>query len=138
MKKFLFIIAFLAGSLTASAQYYNPYYGQGSNPGLDRSITAQPRTPSKKKKEEKVDIVEMTVERLSKKLNLDGFQKAAVKVIYNENKDEIMGLADEDIPYEAKKEKGRELTEKIDAKIMALLNDDQKKIYQEMIDDRKY
>ena len=85
-----------------------------------------------------IDIVEETVKQLDKKLKLDDFQKAAITVIYNDNKDEIMGIAEEDIPRDAKIQKGKDLTEKIDKEILKLLSKEQAEKYQEMIDDRRY
>ncbi len=139
IKNLLLVFAFLMGSATAFAQYYDPYYGTGA--GVDRTIDQQrnaPRTRNKEKLNKKVDIVEVTVQQLDKKLKLDDFQKAAITVIYKDNLDEILGLPDEDIPYKAKKQKAQDLNEKIDKEILKLLSEEQTKKYQEIIDDRKY
>lgn len=107
--------------------------------GVDRTIDTQRRAPKTKNKKpkEKLDIVEVTVEQLDKKLHFDDFQKAAVRVIYNEHKDEILGISGEDIPYEAKEEKAENIAQKIDKQILELLSKEQAVIYQKMIDDRK-
>lgn len=139
IKNLLLVFAFLMGSATAFAQYYDPYNGTGA--GVDRTIDTQrnaPRTRNKEKLNKKIDIVEETVKQLDKKLKLDDFQKAAITVIYNDNKDEIMGIVEQDIPRAAKIQKGKELSEKIDKEILKLLSKEQAEKYQEIIDDRKY
>lgn len=138
--KYLFLLAFLyIGSATAMAQYYDPYNGTGA--GVNRQIDQQrskPRTYNKERRNKKIDIVEVTVQQLDEKLQLDDFQKAALTVIYNENKDAILGIAEEDIPTRAKRDKAKDMTEKIDKEIFKLLNKEQSEKYQEIIDKRKY
>lgn len=109
-----------------------------SRAGVDRSIDTQRRAPKTKNKKakEKLDIVEVTVEHLDTKLNLDDFQKAAVRVIYNENKDEILKIAEEDIPLNIKKEKAKNIADKIDRQILELLSKEQVAAYQKMIEER--
>ncbi|KAF2519701.1 hypothetical protein E0W68_00240 [Flavobacterium salilacus subsp. salilacus] len=139
IKNLILVFTFLMGSVTAFAQYYDPYNGTGA--GVDRTIDRQrsaPRTKNKEKLNQKIDIVEETVKQLDKKLKLDDFQKAAITVIYNDNKDEILGIADEDIPLKAKKQKAEDISQKIDKQIIKLLSEGQAEKYQEIIDDRKY
>ena len=97
----ILVVLFLVFFSTETVAQTTPYY----RTGVDRSIDTQRRAPKTKNKKakEKLDIVEVTVEQLDKKLNLDDFQKAAIRVIYNDNKDEILGIAGEDIPDEAKR-----------------------------------
>lgn len=134
--KLFILFIFLSGTTTAFSQYYN---GRGSSPGVDRSIARQRyKGNNNKQKAEDIDIVEVTVNSLAKELNLDDFQKAAVKVIYNDNKDAIMSIATEDSPRKAKEDKAREISEKIDKEIFKLLSEEQAKKYQEIIDERKY
>ena len=138
-KNILALFIFLSGATTAFAQYYDPY-GNGTG-GVDRRIARQrsaPRTNNKNVKNKKVDIVEVTVKQLKKKLNLDDFQEAAITVIYNDNKDKILSIAEADIPTKARKQKMEDISKKIDAEIFKLLSDDQAKLYQKMIDKRKY
>lgn len=142
VKNLLILIIFFFSTTTAFAQYYNTYnHGRGSNPGVDRSIARQRNSNIKKNKDKKaqqVDIVEVTVKQLDKELQLDDFQKAALSVIYNENKDELMSLVEEDIPHEAKKQKAKEITEKIDKEIFKLLSPEQAAKYQKLVDKRKF
>lgn len=129
----------------ALAQRYDPYTGTTTYGGVDRSIDRQrsaPKTKNKKKLEEeqkkREDISYMMTEYLTQELKLDDFQKAAVKGIYDENKDVIIALGQEDIPTDVRNDKARLLSEKIDAKIIPLLSKDQAAKYQEIIDKRKY
>ena len=133
--KILILLFSMCFSAEAFAQVM-PYRTVG---GVDRTIDTQRRAPKTKSKKpkEKLDIIEVTIEQLDKKLHFDDFQKAAVRVIYNENKDEILGISSEDIPYEAKEEKAEKIAQKIDRQILELLSKEQTVIYQEMIDDRK-
>ena len=135
IKTVLFLLLFFMASSTAFAQYYYPH-----NAGVDRRIDRQkyaPKTKNKKAKEKK-DIVELTIEQLHKRLNLDDFQKAAIANIYKERKEEILSIPEMDIPYEAKQQKAKEIAENIDAQIMKLLSKEQAGKYQEIINDRKY
>jgi len=131
--KILAILSFILFSAEAFSQVM-PY----SRAGVDRSIDTQRRAPKTKNKKakEKLDIVEVTVEHLDTKLNLDDFQKAAVRVIYNENKDEILKIAEEDIPLNIKKEKAKNIADKIDRQILELLSKEQVAAYQKMIEER--
>lgn len=136
MKYFkIVVIVFLVMFSGEAFSQIMPY----SRAGVDRNIDTQRRAPKTKNKKpkEKLDIVEVTVEQLDKKLHFDDFQKAAVKVIYDENKEEILGIANEDIPYEAKEEKAEKIAQKIDKQILELLSKEQAVIYQEIIEDRR-
>lgn len=146
MKYFkLLMFAFLLFTgADALAQRYDPYTGTYTYGGVDRSIDRQRSAPSTKKKkdqkdkEKEMDFAQHMTDYLVKELKLDDFQKAAVKVIYDEHKDEIMELSTSDLPSAALKDKARNLSDKIDAKIMKLLSKDQAATYQKMIDERKY
>ena len=109
--------------------------------GVDRTIDRQrsaPKTKSKKAKEEaKKDFIQLTVEYLDKKLNLDDFQAAAVTNIYNEYRGQIMMISAEDAPTAVIKDKMRLITEEIDTKILPLLGKAQTEQYQKMIEERK-
>ena len=133
--KLFVLFIFLSGTTTAFAQYYN----QGATGGVNRNIAQQRyKGNNNSQRAKNVDIVEVTVNSLAKELNLDDFQKAAIKVIYNDNKDAIMSIATEDSPRTAKEDKAREISEKIDKEIFKLLSEEQAKKYQEIIDERKY
>ncbi|OIQ15792.1 MAG: hypothetical protein BM557_10840 [Flavobacterium sp. MedPE-SWcel] len=139
LKYILLLFIFFSGATTAFAQYYDPYIDTGA--GVDRRIARQrsaPRTKNKDASKKKIDLVEATIKQLKKKLNLDDFQEAAITVVYNDNKDKIYSIAEEDIPTKAKKQKMKDISEKIDSEILKLLSDEQVKKYQKMINKRKY
>ena len=133
--KLFVLFIFLSGTTTTFAQYYS----QGATGGVNRNIAQQRyKGNNNSQRAKNVDIVEVTVNNLAKELNLDDFQKAAVRVIYNDNKDAIMSIATEDLPRKAKEDKAREISEKIDKEIFKLLSEEQAKKYQKIIDKRKY
>lgn len=137
--KIALIFVFFLASTSAFAQYGYPY-GYGSNPGVDRSIGRVPkpaRAKDKDKSKKELDIVEVTVQYLQKRLKLDDFQAAVITEIYNEHKAEILAISAEDAPITVLKKKMREVTEKIDAKILPLLGKEQVAEYQKMIAERK-
>lgn len=136
LKLAVFFFFFFA-STSAFAQYgYGYPYSPG---GVDRSIGRVP-TPARAKDKEKKkepDYVELTVQYLDKKLNLDDFQAAAITTVYNEHKAEIIMISGADEPLDVKKKKMNELTEKVDARIIPLLSKEQVEKYQKMIAERK-
>ena len=66
-------------------------------------------------------------------MNTDYWYYNLVLSVFNH----ILGIAGEDIPDEAKREKANNISEKIDKQILDLLSKEQTVIYQEMIEDRK-
>lgn len=125
--------------VAAQYGYGNPYSTGGV---VDRRIDRQRdiKSSNKKKKaenEKPQDFVALTVDYFAKELKLDDFQKAAMRNVYEENKDALMSLNDLDIPYEAKKEKGKEISDRIDARIFPLLDNQQLAKYKELIEKRK-
>lgn len=133
----LFIFFFIADN--AFAQYGYPYgYGYGSSPGVDRSIGSVPKPARAKDKEKKeIDYVGLTVKHMDKRLNLDDFQEAAITTVYNDYKADILLIAGADEPESVKKDKMREITDIIDAKIMKYLSDEQVEEYKKMIAERE-
>ena len=131
------LFLFLADTAFAQYGYGNPY-GYGSPTGLDRSIGRVPRPARAKDKEKKeVDMVEVTLKYLDKELNLDDFQEAAIKTVYNEYKPDVIIIGAADEPEAVKKDKMRQLTEEIDVKVMKYLSDEQVEKYKKLIAERK-
>lgn len=134
-------LLFLFFTESAFAQYgYGYPYGYGTTHmgGVDRSIGRVPNAPRAKDKEKKeVDLVEVTVKHLDKELNLDDFQEAAIKTVYNEYKPDVMLIAATDEPVAVKKDKMRQITEEIDAKVMKYLSDKQAEKYKKLMEQRK-
>ncbi|MEE1898909.1 hypothetical protein V1389_11205 [Flavobacterium rakeshii] len=119
--------------------YYDPYYGSGYRPGVDRRIDTQRNKKSirKKKDEKPKDLSVVMTEYLGEELKLDDFQKAAIKSIYDERKDEILALSQNEADTrDVLKDKFRIISDEIDKEILPLLSDEQKKAYQKMIDER--
>lgn len=118
---FLSIFFTFLSSLESSAQY---------NYGLDRSIGAENRynTPKKKKA---YDFVKVSTENMVKELNLDGFQEAIIKTIFEDYKNAVTNINEEEIPEQAKYEKMQIQIDKLDARIVELLNKEQKERFAE-------
>jgi hypothetical protein len=131
----LFIFFFFV-SASAFAQYGYPYNNNGGG-GLDRSVGRVPNAARSKDKKKPVDIVEMTVQYLDKRLNLDDFQVAAITTIYNDNKAELIAISMDKAPTDVRKDQIRKITDEIDVKVMELLSEDQVKEYQKMVSERK-
>lgn len=92
---------------------------------LDRSIGARTRydTP---KNTRSIDIVKTTVDALTEKLTLDGFQVAILQKIVSDYNEKALAVTEEAIPTEAKLEKIKIEKAKMDVKITEILNDKQK------------
>ena len=107
------------------------YYGNG---GMDRRISGQTGDFKPKKNDKPVDYVQISVDNLTKNLNLDGFQSAIVKTIIEDFKDKTVAISMEEIPNEGKDEKMRIEKEKMETKILDVLNKEQKITFQELKD----
>ena len=106
----------------------------GNPNGLDRSIGGGQRFNNTPKKSEPVDYVKLTVDNLTEKLNLDGFQSAILKNILEEYQKTTTAIAEENIPNQGKLEKIKSEKLKMDEHIKEILNDDQKKLFSELKD----
>ncbi len=133
----LLIFAFMLFAGTDALAQYMPYTGAGVDRRIDRQKYA-PKTKNKKALEKKeMDISEVMADHLVKELKLDDFQKAAVKLIYDEHKDEILELSqDQDASSQVIKDKFRIISDKIDKRIIPLLSEEQAKAYQKIIEER--
>lgn len=122
MKK-IFIALFIVFSASASAQY--DMYGNQYN-GVDRSLTGQQYGNKKKKdKDEKVDPVEVSMQKLNERLQLDAFQSAVIRQLLKENQEKENSVVAEEIPNESKMEKIIALRLKMNEKIKEVLRPDQ-------------
>ena len=92
---------------------------------LDRSIGQSQRynTP---RKVEQVDYVKITVDNLTEKLALDGFQSAILTKIMQDYNERAIGITEQGIPTEAKLEQIKIEKAKMDVKITDILTDKQK------------
>jgi len=112
-------------SNNVSAQYRN------NRNGLDRSMMSGQGNPTPKKKKP-IDQVQVTTERLTTELNLDGFQSAVLKTIVEDYKNASTSIMEEQIPNELKYEKLTSANNKMEAKILEILNDKQKVKFAEL------
>ena len=131
----ILLVIFFFASASAFAQYRHPYNNGGG--GVDRSIARTPNAPRSKDKKKELDIVEVTVQYLDKRLNLDDFQAAAITIIYNDYKAELIAISTEKAPTAVRKDQIRVITAEIDKKVMELLSEEQIKEYQKMVAERK-
>lgn len=122
MKKYLLLIVFCI-STAASAQYNR--YGNGRIGGVDRTLNGQAYERSKKKKEEKIDYVELSMKKLEEDLKLDSFQSAVIKQLLEANQADQNKIIAEDIPEESKIEKIMASRAKLNDKIKEYLRPDQ-------------
>lgn len=120
----LALLILLFFTVTANAQY--------GNGGLDRRISGQTGSFKSRKNDKPIDYVQASVDNISKNLNLDGFQSAIIKTILEDFKDKTIAISMEEIPDEGKNEKIKTEKDKMESKIMEILNPKQKEKFQDM------
>lgn len=105
---------------------------------MNRNIAReQYKRPKKDKKT--YDFVEQSANYLAKELKLDDFQKAAVKDILENERNAITTLnEDRDMLSDVRKDKAREISDRIYKKILPLLSKDQAEIYTKMEESKKF
>lgn len=130
--KIIFIL-FLCGSLQMNAQSRRINNEGGE---LDRSIGAGQRY-NKPRKVQPVDYVKLTVDNLTEKLNLDGFQSAILRKIVIDYNERLQSITEELIPNDAKQEKINIEKNQMDVKITDILNDKQKIAFEELKNSNK-
>lgn len=120
-------IVLLAAFLLSAASY-----GQ-----VDRSIgRGQYKRP--KKEQKKGDFIQQTVEYLTKELKLDDFQSAAVREIIEDEKDNIMALAEKDLTKDEIRDRSKAISERIYKKVMPLLSKEQGELYTKMEESKEF
>ncbi len=88
---------------------------------------------------EKRDFIQESTDYLTKELKLDDFQKAAVKSIMSDEKDAIMAINEAtDMSDLEKKDKTRDISQRIYKKIMPLLSKEQGEKYTKMEEAKKF
>ena len=89
-------------------------------------------------KQGKVDYAEESANYLQKELKLDDFQKAAVKNILNDEKDAVTALGEnKDMTDMERRDKYREISQRIYKKVFPLLSKEQGEKYTKMEESRK-
>lgn len=125
---FLPLISLLALLITctASAQMGN----RGG--GMDRNNNRNSFNESPPKKQDKIDYLQVMIDKLEKELTLDSFQKAVIKELVETNQSEMIAISEEAIPDLSKIEKMGALKEKLEGKIFSFLNPEQQKQFEKM------
>jgi len=124
MKKMLFFLTLVCFA-SVHAQYYDP-----QNHVLNHSM--QGRGIPIKKDNEKVDVVQVTLDKLTNALTLDNFQQAVVRQLLADAQKEQERIFSQDAPDESKREQAIALGDKLNAKINELLNPEQKEKFAEL------
>ncbi len=104
------------------------------NYGMDRRIGGPGSVPSGPTNRERkpVDYVQLSLDRMETNLKLDALQKAVIKEALNDYYKVATALQTEDLPAEGKYEKLKKEAEKMDKRIIEILNAEQKAKYAEM------
>jgi hypothetical protein len=105
---------------------------------VDRSVGPS-QYKRAKNKNEKTDFVEQSTDYLTKELKLDDFQKAAVKNIIEEERENITNLnADKDITHDEKRDRASAISARIYKKVLPLLSKEQAEKYTKMEESKKF
>lgn len=104
---------------------------------IDRRIGREQYKRGKNK--DKVDFIDQMVDYYKTELKLDDFQEAAIRQVLEGERSAILTLNQtEGMTKDEIRDKAKTINDRVDAKILPLLNDTQKKKYQEFIDKREY
>lgn len=105
---------------------------------VDRSV-GQSQYKRDRKKNEKVDFVQQSTDYLTKTLTLDDFQKAAVKNIIEEERENITNLStDKEITTDERRDRAVAISQRIYKKILPLLSKEQAEKYTKMEESKKF
>lgn len=121
------LLAFIASSLQTFAQFRN----NGNAGGVDRSIGSSTRY-NKPKKQEPIDYAKVMSENLTEKLELDGFQSAIIKNLIDDYVKKTTEIGMMDIPNDAKTEKSNNERLAMEAKLIEILNEKQKLLFEDL------
>jgi hypothetical protein len=130
----IIVLVVFVGSFHSYAQFRNN--GNQGPGGVDRSIGSSQRYNNPPRKAEAIDYVKITVDKLTEKMTLDGFQSAILKNILEDYKKVTTAIGEEDIPNEAKFEKIKSEKIKMDDRIKEILNEKQKIIFEDLKDSK--
>lgn len=105
---------------------------------VNRSIGNSQYKRAPNKNAAPTDFVDQTLKYYTKELKLDDFQQAAVRAIIEEQRDPINVLMEtKDITNDERRDRGRAINDRIDAKMKPLLSAEQLKKYTEIQEKRK-
>lgn len=129
----IFATSIIVFVLLLSNQSHAQYYNQNSGAGLNREIGAENRY-TKPPKKEPVDYVKLMSDNLTEKLNLDGFQSAIVKNLIEDYMKNVNEIQMENIPNDAKAEKGEIARKYMESKFAAIFSEKQNVLFEELKD----
>lgn len=145
MKTFVTLVLFCSsfsifGQIGALGGAGNPL-NSGRTGGVDRRIGITPGTMNTTKspeeiEKERVQGVEKLVEQMKTKLNLDELQLIIVKKELDASSKSMYRVIKNEKSQTDKVEEIKAIYEQTDRVIMGFLNDEQKKIFKEMIEER--
>ncbi len=124
-----FLLIFL---LSMSVQTYAQFQNNGGGVGLDRSIGAETRQ-NEPAKIEPIDYAKIMTERLTTKLQLDGFQSAVVKNLVEGFVKKTGEISLENIPVDAKIEKSSIARKEMEKKFTEIFTEKQKVLFEEFL-----
>lgn len=105
---------------------------------IDRRVGSSQYKRDRKKPENK-DFVEVSASYLAKELKLDDFQKAAVKVVLEEERQSITAVNEaQGITMDERKDKARAISGRLYKKILPLLSEEQAEKYSKMEESKKF
>lgn len=110
------------------------FYSSSTRAQVDRRVAPNTTTTQKS---EPIDPVESAMTYLKKELSLDSFQEAAIKVYVKENFEASDKIKLLDIHDSEKKTMLNKIVDSFDAKVIKILNPDQVKKYESLINKRK-
>jgi hypothetical protein len=88
--------------------------------------------PQGEQKVEKIDVVQVTVDRLEKDLTLDAFQKAVIKQAFQDGELTLKSILDSKISDEMKELKMTEIRNNTDKRIAKVLSKEQLDKYEKL------
>lgn len=98
---------------------------------------SQRQPDTNRKKQPKKKDSEVWADYLKKELSLDDLQHVAVKSIYDDNSSKIQLIINSEGRIQEKRDQMRDVTDQMNEKVIRLLSPDQKKKYQELLEEQE-
>lgn len=145
MKKVLCILALMAGVSGWSQYGYGNYggygYGSGRMGGYGPSQMGMPSQPRERSaeelEEERVKTVDKSVEKLKTDLKLDELQVVIVRKEMDASSKKINAILKKEMSNEDKNTEIKAITETMERNILNFLNEEQKKKFKDLIQERQ-
>jgi hypothetical protein len=104
----------------------------GMGVGMDRRLGGNNSMNTPPSKPEKIDYVQVTVDKLEKDLGLDTFQKAVIKQAFDDGQLSIQAIIDSKNSDEMKETKIADVRANVDNRILKVLDKSQTEKYQKL------